>query len=94
MGGWRKPRPVRHKRNGPPDEGRPVPKHGCSWSSACGDHPPRVLLGAGVPTDPTVLEAGGGDALALWLDEHSALAIPAVRSTARPNNAATTGLAP
>ncbi|CBS90678.1 protein of unknown function (plasmid) [Azospirillum lipoferum 4B] len=83
-----------HKGNGPPGEGRPVPRHGRSWSSASGDHPPRVLLGAGVPTDPTVLEAGGGDTLALWLDEHSALAIPAVRSAARPNNAATTGLAP
>ncbi|WP_376965934.1 hypothetical protein ABNQ39_31315 [Azospirillum sp. A26] len=39
--------------------------HGFSRSSAFGRHPPRVLLGAGVPADPTVLEAGGGDALAL-----------------------------
>ena len=62
--------------------------------STLGRHPPRVLLGAGVPADPTVLEAGGGDALALWLGEQSALAIPAVRRVARPNNAATTGLAP
>lgn len=68
--------------------------HGYSWSSAFGCHPPRVVLGAGVPVDPTVLEAGGGEALALWLDEHSALAIPAVRRVARPNKAATTGLAP
>ena len=55
---------------------------------------PRVLLGAVVPDDPTVSDAGGGEALALWEGEQSALAIPAVRRAARPNRAATTGLAP
>ncbi|MBP2297480.1 hypothetical protein [Azospirillum picis] len=66
--------------------------HGLFRSRA--DHPPRVLVGAGVPAEPMVSVAGGGDALALCEDEQSALAIPAIRRAARPNNAATTGLAP
>lgn len=55
---------------------------------------PCVPRGAGVPTEPTVSDAGGGAALALWVVEQSAWAIPTVSRVATPNSVATTERAP